>query len=63
MRLFDDDQPSRLTVTITKAQRRELDELAERAGRRVPMTKVARVALTEGIRVVRRIMDKEQAEL
>jgi len=57
MGLFDDDQPARLTVTITKAQRRELDELAERAGRSVPMTKVARVALTEGIRVVRRIMD------
>ena len=61
MGLFEGEKLTRLTISITREQRAELVELAGRAGHGVPMAKVARAALTEGIRAVRRIMDREAA--
>ena len=57
MGLFD-ERLTRLTVSITADQRRELVELAARAGG-VSLARVVRAALTEGIKAVRAELDRE----
>ena len=59
MALFEEEKLIRLTVSITSEQRRELAELAKRAGHKVSLARVARAALTEGMRVVRRNLEGE----
>ena len=59
MGLFDDEKLTRLTVSITADQRRELGELAARAGGNVPLARVVRAALTAGIKAVRAELDRE----
>lgn len=60
MSLFDDERLTRLTISVTRAQRRRLDELAQRAGRGITMARVARAALDQGLDAVSEIMDQEQ---
>ena len=60
MGLFDDERLMRLTISITRAQRRKLGELAKRAGHGVTMARVARAALDEGLDVVSQAMDRER---
>ena len=60
MGLFDDERLTRLTISVTQAQRRKLGELAKRAGRGVTMARVARAALDEGLDVVSAAMDRER---
>ena len=60
MGLFDDERLTRLTISVTQAQRRKLGELAKRAGRGVTMARVARAALDEGLDVVSEAMDRER---
>ena len=57
MGLFD-EKLTRLTVSITAEQRRELGELAARAGN-VPLARVVRAALTAGLKAVRAELDRE----
>ncbi|MDE0026204.1 MAG: hypothetical protein OXP69_17485 [Spirochaetaceae bacterium] len=61
MGLFDDERLTRLTISVTPAQRRRLGELAKRAGRGVTMGRVARAALDKGLEAVSAAMDQEQA--
>ena len=61
MGLFDDERLTRLTISVTQAQRRRLGELAKRAGRGVTMGRVARAALDKGLDAVSAAMDQEQA--
>ena len=61
MGLFDDERLTRLTISVTQAQRRRLGELAKRAGRGVTMGRVARAALDKGLDAVSATMDQEQA--
>ena len=56
MALFEDERKLRVTIMLTREQRDELQELAERA--EVSRSQVARAALAEGIAAVRRIMDR-----
>ena len=51
MGLFDDERLTRLTISVTQAQRRRLGELARRAGRGVTMGRVA-AALDKGLDAV-----------
>ena len=60
MGLFDDERLTRLTISVTQAQRRKLGELAKRAGRGVTMARIARAALDEGLDVVSEAMDRER---
>ena len=60
MGLFDNERLTRLTISVTQAQRRRLDELARRAGRGTTMARVARVALDQGLDAVSEAMDQEQ---
>ena len=60
MGLFDDERLTRLTVSVTQAQRRRLGELARRAGRGVTMARVARAALDEGLDKVSEALDQER---
>ena len=57
MALFEDAPKLRVTIMLSREQRDELQELANRAG--VSRSQVARVALVEGIAAVRRRMDVE----
>ena len=59
MGLFDDERLTRLTISVTRAQRRRLGELAQRAGG-VTLARVARAALDEGLDEVSRAMDQER---
>ena len=61
MALFDDERLTRLTISVTRAQRRRLGELAQRAGRGITMARVARAALDAGLDQVSRTMDHEAA--
>ena len=60
MALFDDERLTRLTISVTRAQRRKLGEIAIRAGRGITMARVARAALDAGLDEVRRTMDQER---
>ena len=60
MALFDDERLTRLTISVTRAQRRRLGELAKRAGRGITMARVARAALDAGLDQVSRAMDQER---
>ena len=60
MGLFDDERLTRLTISVTQAQRRRLGELARRAGRGITMARVARAALDQGLDAVSEAMDQEQ---
>ena len=59
MGLFDDERLTRLTISVTRAQRRRLGELAKRAGRGITMARVAR-ALDVGLDKVSEAMDQER---
>ena len=56
MALFDDERLTRLTISVTRTQRRRLGELAKRAGRGVTLARVARAALD----AVSEAMDRER---
>ena len=58
---FDDKRLTRLTISVTQAQRCTLGELARCAGRGVTMGRVARAALDKGLDAVRSAIDQEQA--
>ena len=60
MALFDDERLTRLTISVTREQRRRLGELARRAGRGVTLARVARAALDEGLNQVSEAMDRER---
>ena len=60
MALFDDERLTRLTISVTRAQRRRLGELAKRAGRGITMARVARAALDAGLDAVSEAMDRER---
>lgn len=60
MALFDDERLTRLTISVTRAQRRRLGELARRAGRGITMARVARAALDAGLDAVSEAMDRER---
>ena len=60
MPLFDDERLTRLTISVTREQRRRLGELARRAGRGTTMARVARAALDVGLDQVSRAMDQER---
>ncbi|MDE0227293.1 MAG: hypothetical protein OXJ62_00380 [Spirochaetaceae bacterium] len=60
MGLFDDEQLTRLTISVTRAQRRKLGELAKRAGRGITLARVARAALDQGLDAVSEAMDQER---
>ena len=60
MGLFDDEQLTRLTISVTQAQRRKLGELAKRAGSGITIARVARAALDQGLAAVSEAMDREQ---
>lgn len=60
MGLFDDERLTRLTISVTRAQRRRLDELAQRAGRGITIARVARAALDQGMDAVSAAMDQER---
>ena len=49
MALFDDERLTRLTISVTREQRRRLGGLAKRAGRGTTMARVARAALDVGL--------------
>jgi len=61
MALFDDERLTRLTISVTQAQRRRLGEFAKRAGRGDTIGRVARAALDKGLDAVSAAMDQEQA--
>lgn len=61
MALFDDEKLTRLSISITCAQRRELGALAQRAGRGVSLGRIAREALARGLASIRREMEKAEA--
>lgn len=61
MALFDDEKLTRLTISITRAQRRELGFLAQRAGRGVSLGRIAREALGRGLASVRRELERTEA--
>ena len=54
MTLFEDERKLRVTIMLTREQRDELDKLVKLAGGEVSRSKVARVALTEGMERIRR---------
>ena len=60
MALFDDERLTRLTISVTRTQRRRLGELAKRAGRGTTMARVARAALDAGLDQVSEAMDRER---
>ena len=60
MALFDDERLTRLTISVTREQRRRLGELAKRAGRGVTLARVARAALDEGLDQVSEAMNRER---
>ena len=60
MALFDDERLTRLTISVTRAQRRRLGEFASRAGRGITMARVARAALDAGLDAVSEAMDRER---
>ena len=60
MSLFDNERLTRLTISVTRAQRRRLDELAQRAGRGITIARVARAALDQGLDAVSAAMDQER---
>ena len=60
MALFDDERLTRLTISVTRTQRRKLGELARRAGRGTTMARVARAALDVGLDQVSEAMDRER---
>ena len=60
MALFDDERLTRLTISVTREQRRRLGEIAKRAGRGVTLARVARAALDEGLDKVSEAMDRER---
>ena len=60
MALFDDERLTRLTISVTRAQRRRLGELTKRAGRGITMARVARAALDAGLDAVSEAMDRER---
>ena len=60
MALFDDERLTRLTISVTRTQRRKLGELARRAGRGVTLARVARAALDQGLDAVSEAMDRER---
>ena len=61
MGLFDDERLTRLTISVTAAQRRRVAELAKRAGRDITMARVARAALDVGLDRVSEAMDQERS--
>ena len=56
MALFDDERLTRLTISVTRTQRRKLGELAKRARARCH----ARAALDAGLDAVSEAMDRER---
>ena len=60
MALFDDERLTRLTISVTREQRRRLGDLAKRAGRGTTMARVARAALDVGLDQVSKTMDRER---
>lgn len=60
MSLFDDERLTRMTISVTRAQGRRLDELAQRAGRDITIARVARAALDQGLDAVSAAMDQER---
>lgn len=60
MGLFDDERVTRLTISVTRAQRRRLDDLAQRARRRITVARVARAAPDQGMDAVSAAMDQER---
>lgn len=60
MALFDDERLTRLTISVTREQRRRLGDLAKRAGRGTTMARVARAALDVGLDQVSETMERER---
>ena len=61
MTLFEDERKLRVTIMLTREQRDELDKLVKLAGGEVSRSKVARVALTEGMERIRRELTAVEA--
>ena len=61
MALFEDERKLRVTIMLTREQRDELDNLVKLAGGEVSRSRVARVALTEGMVQVRRRLTAAEA--
>ena len=60
MALFEDASKLRVTIMLTREQRDELQELADRA--ELSRSQVARAALVEGMTAVRRTIDARDLE-
>ena len=60
MGLFDDERLTRLTISVTQAQRRKLGELAKRAGRGVTDGADCPRGAGRGLGVVSEAVDRER---